>query len=96
MVEAQERNPLLDELKQGLGANSSAQSIAKPAAPQLNEADAREEMGKIIAELRKKMADIDKITAELEQKRRELDKSSPKRTEKILQEIKVPPLEMLK
>jgi hypothetical protein len=57
---------------------------------------AKREMSKIIAELKEKMEEIDKITTELESKRKELELNTPKRTEKLLHEIKVPPLEMLK
>jgi len=63
--------------------------------PPANE-DAKREMSKIINELKQKMEEIDKITTELEGKRRELELNTPKRTEKLLHEIKVPPLEMLK
>ncbi|MEK6959150.1 MAG: hypothetical protein AABW59_03845 [archaeon] len=56
----------------------------------------KEEMVRILTDLKKKMAEIDKITDELDQRRREMEKSSPKKTEKILEEIKVPSLELLK
>jgi hypothetical protein len=58
--------------------------------------DARREMARIIAELKQKMAEIDRITQELEQKRKEMEKGSPRKTEKILEEIRVPSLELLK
>jgi methyl-accepting chemotaxis protein len=58
--------------------------------------DAKREMSKIISDLKQKMEEIDKITTELESKRKELELNTPKRTEKLLHEIKVPPLEMLK
>jgi len=58
--------------------------------------DAKREMTRIIAQLKQKMSEIDRITQELEQKRREMDTRSPRKTEKILEEIKVPSLELLK
>jgi len=85
----EEHNPLMQDIRQGLksSANQQAQqSIEKT----------KEEMAKIILDLKQKMVEIDKITTELEEKRNELDKSSPRKTERILQEIKVPALELLK
>ena len=55
-----------------------------------------EEMSKIISDLRKKMEEIDKITQELDLKKKEIEKGSPQKTMKILEEITVPPLELLK
>jgi len=56
----------------------------------------REEMSTVIADFKKKMQEIDRITLELEQKRTNIEKSNPKKTQHILEEIKVPSLEMLK
>ena len=58
--------------------------------------DAKQEMNKILAELRQKMDEIDKVTKELDEKRKDANTGSPNKTKKLLQEIKVPPLEMLK
>ncbi|MBT7240908.1 MAG: hypothetical protein HN878_00280 [Candidatus Diapherotrites archaeon] len=58
--------------------------------------DAKKEMNKILAELRQKMDEIDKVTKELDEKKKETNTGSPNKTKKLLQEIKVPPLEMLK
>ena len=54
------------------------------------------EMEKMLAELKKKMNEIDDISKKLEEKRRIVETQMPARTEKMLQEIKVPSLEMLK
>ena len=88
-MEEEQPNPLLSELRQGLG-------HINPQSPPPTLDKTREEMVKIISELKQKMVEIDKITAQLDEKRRELERNSPKKTEKILQEIKVPPLELLK
>lgn len=56
---------------------------------------AKEDMERIIKELKQKMSEIDIITKELEEKRKELDKVSPQKTKRLLEEMKVPPLEML-
>ena len=93
MVE-EESNPLVEEIKQGLGVN-----IQKPVEQGTSsgaEDKAREEISSVLANLKQKMAEIDKIKQELEQKRKELVKDSPKRTEKLLEEIRVPSLDMLK
>lgn len=55
----------------------------------------KQDMARIIAELKQKMNEIDVITKELEEKRQELDKNSPQKTKRLLEELKVPPLEML-
>ena len=55
-----------------------------------------EEMNKVILDLKTKMQEIDRITLELDRKRAELEKNTPKKTQRILEEIKVPSLEMLK
>ncbi|MFA5125935.1 MAG: hypothetical protein WC462_02950 [archaeon] len=85
-MDEEEPNPLMQDIRHGIKSNSNQQSVEKT----------KEEMAKIILELKQKMIEIDKITNELEEKRNELDKNSPKKTERILQEIKVPPLELLK
>lgn len=95
--EYSENNPLLAEIRGGLGSNKPLEiKSSQPEQKQSSIEDTKAEMSKIIAELKQKMVEIDKITAELEEKRKELGPSSPKRTERILQEIKVPSLEMLK
>ncbi len=58
--------------------------------------EAKQEMNKILKELRQKMNEIDSLTREIDEKRKEINPSSPKKTKKLLEEIKVPPLEMLK
>ena len=91
----EENNPLLVEIRDGLGSKNIPKETPSQQSSDLNKT--KEEMSKIISELKQKMIEIDKITAQLDEKRRELDsKASPKKTEKILQEIKVPSLEMLK
>ena len=75
------------------GENPQAQQAPQSGAQ--NE-EAKKEMARIIGELKQKMAEIDRITQELEQKRREMEKGSPRKTEKILEEIRVPSLELLK
>ncbi len=88
---AEEENKLLNEVRQGI-------MPAVPVEQKKGDLDnnTKEEMNKILAELKQKMRDIDRITSELNRKRVELNKSSPTKTEKLLQEIKVPPLEILK
>jgi hypothetical protein len=136
-MDDEERHPLLDEIRQGLGqiggqqvqtnqmnvpnqANDSnistaqqgqtSSSTAQSLSPEIKQFQAslsspgagkfddktKEEMGRILSELKQKMADIDALKMDLEKKRRELEKAAPIKTERILQEIKVPPLEMLK
>jgi len=58
--------------------------------------DAKKEMNKILAELRQKMSEIDELTQAIDEKQKDINPSSPKKTKKLLEEIKVPPLEMLK
>ena len=65
-------------------------------APEKDTDALREEMSTVIADFKKKMQEIDRITLELEQKRTNIEKSNPKKTQHILEEIKVPSLEMLK
>jgi uncharacterized lipoprotein YehR (DUF1307 family) len=90
---AEEENKLLNEVRQGIMPQTQN-------APPVKKSDldntTREEMNKILTELKQKMKDIDRITNELNRKRNELTKSSPIKTEKLLQEIIVPPLEILK
>ena len=88
MVE--EENKLLSEVRQGI-----MPPVSSEPKKELDN-NTKEEMAKILAELKQKMKDIDKITIELNKKREELTKTSPTKTEKLLQEIKVPPLEILK
>jgi uncharacterized phage infection (PIP) family protein YhgE len=128
-----ERHPLLDEIRHGLGnsseqaqqPNSGAslnpvsqgnnsseikQASQAPASPEIKQFSAysqennapdlgdktKNEMAKILSELKQKMADIDSLKLDLERKRFQIEKATPRKTERILQEIKVPPLEMLK
>ena len=60
--------------------------------------EAKQEMNKILAELKKKMQEIDEMTKELAKERSKLkdEKTDTKKTKKILEEIKVPSLELLK
>jgi len=58
--------------------------------------DAKKEMNKILAELRQKMNEIDELTQAIDEKQKDINPSSPKKTKKLLEEIRVPPLEMLK
>jgi len=58
--------------------------------------EAKKEMNKILSELREKMHEIDELTEDIDEKQKEVINSTPKKTKKLLQEIKVPPLEMLK
>ncbi len=80
-----EEHPLMGELREGIGAQGEGE-----------EEYTKEEIARVLVELKKKMAEIDRITAELNEKRKAIDKETPKKTEKMLQEIKVPSLEMLK
>jgi hypothetical protein len=56
----------------------------------------KNEMKNILDELRKKMEEIDILTRELKKQKTELSKTEPRDTEKLLEEIEVPSLEMLK
>jgi len=80
-----EEHPLMGELREGIGASLGE-----------DQEYTKEEIARVLAELKKKMADIDRITAELNEKRRAIEKETPRKTERMLQEIKVPSLEMLK
>jgi hypothetical protein len=51
-------------------------------------------MQEIIANLKKKMSEIDELTKDFAQKKD--SKDNPKKTKRLLEEIKVPSLEMLK
>ncbi|MFA5361418.1 MAG: hypothetical protein WC290_03135 [archaeon] len=88
MVE--EENKLLDKVKEGIMPAVSGEPKKEI------EANTKEEITKILSELKQKMMDIDRITSELEKKRNALSKSSPSHTQKLLEEIKVPPLEIIK
>ena len=87
---AEEENELLGIVKEGIMPAVSSEPKKEV------EADTKEEITKILKELKQKMQDIDRITKELEKKRNELNKSSPTHTKKLLEEIKVPPLEVIK
>lgn len=87
---SEEENELLSKVKEGIMPQVSNEPKKEI------EAHAKEEISKILSDLKQKMNEIDKITKELERKRFDLSKSSPVKTEKLLQEIKVPPLEVLK
>lgn len=89
---AEEENKLLNEVREGI--MPKAQEV--PLKKEEIDNNTKEEMAKILKELKQKMQDIDRITNELNRKREELNKASPSKTEKLLQEIKVPPLEILK
>jgi hypothetical protein len=58
--------------------------------------ESKEEMTKILKNLRKKMSEIDEMAKELEEKRKEFGEIDPKQTKKLLEEIKVPALSLLK
>ena len=60
------------------------------------ETGSNDEMKDILKELRKKMNEIDEMTEDLEEKRSELLKTTPKKTARLLEEIKVPALSLLK
>ncbi|MFA5357652.1 MAG: hypothetical protein WC308_01900 [archaeon] len=61
-----------------------------------NPDDVKEEMSRILSNLQDKISEVNRLTKELKQKRKEFENVSPKKTEKILEEIKVPALELLK
>jgi len=92
----EEKNPLLEELRQGLGTGVVSTENTKEAidASEVDEVK-KEDVKKALDELKRKMAEIDGILAELK-KKEELENNSPKRTERMLTEIKVPSLELLK
>ncbi len=73
-------------------ANPSAE---QPKVPSNIDPAQKEDIKKVIDELKSKMGEIDKIIAELK-KREEKEKNLPKKTEMLLTEIKVPSLELLK
>ena len=58
--------------------------------------EAKKQMTDIIRTLRKKMAEIDVLTNELKNKRDKERKATPKTTKRILEEIKVPSLDLLR
>lgn len=90
--EKKEENKLLKKVREGIVSSK----FSDEPTPVKTEEEAREEISKVLIELKQKMKEIDRITVELNRKREELSKNSPKRTTKLLEEIKVPPLEMLK
>jgi len=96
MVEEETKNTLLQELRIGLGQNTQNPSPQSQQSANQGTDKSKEEMLKILAELKQKMSEIDKITEELSKKREEMEEHTPRKTEKLLMEIKVPPLEMLK
>ncbi len=55
----------------------------------------KEEIKRVVEELKTKMIEIDKIIADLKS-RDEKEKNQPKKTQMLLTEIKVPSLELLK
>jgi hypothetical protein len=55
----------------------------------------KQEMQEIIANLKKKMSEIDELTKDLADKK-EIPKNTPKKTKRLLEEIKVPSLDLLK
>lgn len=63
--------------------------------PKTNE-EIKRDMNKIISELKQKMHEIDSITKELEEKSKNTGSGAPQKTKKLLEEIKVPSLEILR
>ncbi|NMA44831.1 MAG: hypothetical protein GX950_03420 [Candidatus Diapherotrites archaeon] len=63
--------------------------------PKTND-EIKRDMNKIISELKQKMQEIDSITKELEEKSKNAGSGAPQKTKKLLEEIKVPSLEILK
>ncbi|MDD4251032.1 MAG: hypothetical protein PHX27_02465 [Candidatus ainarchaeum sp.] len=61
---------------------------------ELDEKD--DNLKEIIINLRKKMAEIDQMTIELEKKRLREKGNNPVKTKRLLEELKVPALELLK
>jgi hypothetical protein len=61
----------------------------------MDEEKSKEELQDIIKSLRKKMLEIDELTKEIKEKRKE-DKADPEKTRRLLEELKVPALELLK
>lgn len=59
-------------------------------------AEENQEMAKIIADLRKKMSEIDNMTKKLAIEKKLIEKESPKKTKKLLEELKVPSLDLLR
>ena len=91
-----EKNPLLDEIRAGLGSGTMSTENTKEAIDNSTvDEDKKEEIKKALDELKRKMAEIDGIIAALK-KKEELERKTPKRTERMLTEIKVPSLELLK
>ncbi len=59
-------------------------------------AEENQEMAKIIADLRKKMSEIDNMTKKLAIEKKLIERESPKKTKKLLEELKVPSLDLLR
>jgi O-phosphoseryl-tRNA(Cys) synthetase len=61
----------------------------------MEEEKSKEDLQEIIKSLRKKMIEIDELTKEIKEKRKD-DNADPEKTKKLLEELKVPALELLK
>jgi hypothetical protein len=79
------------ELKE-LSKREKGEELTKP---KTNE-EIKRDMNKIISELKQKMHEIDSITKELEEKSKNAGSGAPQKTKKLLEEIKVPSLEILR
>ena len=91
-----EVNPLLDEIRASVGPSIvSGQNIKDAISNSSLDDSKKEEIKKALDDLKRKMVEIDEIIVALK-KREVMEKNNPKRTEKLLTEIKVPSLEMLK
>jgi len=100
MVETEKKqtinNPLLEEIREGIGAGVVSTQNTKDAIDNSRVSeDKKDEIKKALDELKRKMTEIDSIISELK-KKEELEKNAPKRTERLLTEIKVPSLDLLK
>ena len=62
----------------------------------MDKKNGQDSMAKIITDLRKKMTEIDSLANELERKRILEKCETPTKTKRLLEEIKVPALELLK
>lgn len=58
------------------------------------EEEKKEELNNLLKELKTKMKEINELTEEIKEKKKQ--ENTPKKTEKILEEIEVPSLELLK
>ncbi|MCX6804389.1 MAG: hypothetical protein NTY48_07545 [Candidatus Diapherotrites archaeon] len=99
---ADETNPLLEEIRNGLGAKDtqnpqigSQEQSGKETTREGLEESKKDEIKRVLETLKKKMAEIDNILDQIKQRGLSTP-SLPKRTEQILTQIKVPALEMLK